>query len=466
MNISKIKIVYTISVFVALAAFDNIVLGLFPTLYSSIGLSLHVPVAMLGIVSGMNILVTCVSSIFWGYFAGKFNRKKLIILGTIIWSFSVLLTSFSRSYTELFIFQIFTGIGLGCISSIGYSVLTDYINYKHRGTVLSLWGMSQGFGGIIGALMASLVATPSNWRRPFEIVSFIGFLLIILYFFVEEPTVGSSDPELKELIKEGYDYDYNIEFNHLFDIISKRNNILLFFQAFFMNISTGTLIWLPTLYIAKIHNQGYGDATSMIAGGYLYAMFQLGGLTSAWFGHLGDKLQRKNYKGRPLITSFFVFITMPLYIAMFLIPMNNLYLPNNGDASAIFFGLVSQIFTNPWITAMFVLSFFASAAQSSNTPNWLALITETNLPEHRSTAFSVANLANGLGRTLGNVGVSTALTLISLYSKEPTNYVITLILFEFFLIPSAFCYLRMTKTIKNDITEIKSTLSKRAKLVK
>jgi predicted MFS family arabinose efflux permease len=314
--------------------------------------------------------------------------------------------------------------------------------------------------------MASLFSTASDWRRPFEIVSFIRFLLIILYFFVEEPTLGSSDPELKELIKEGYDYDYNIEFNHIFDIISKRNNILLFVQAFFMNLSTGTLIFLPLLYQSKILNQGYNKNTATIAASFLYAIFQLGGLTSAWFGHLGDKLQRKSYKGRPLITSFFVFITMPLYIAMFLIPMKNFYLQSTASPTDILFGLVAQIFTNPWITAMFILSFFASATQSSNTPNWLALITETNLPEHRPTAFSVANLANGIGRSLGSAGVGTGLLFISLYSKAPTSYVITLVLFQFFLLPSAFCYLRMTKTIKNDITEIKSTLIKRAKLVK
>ena len=60
---------------------------------------------------------------------------------------------------------------------------------------------------------------------------------------------------------------------------------------------------------------------------------------------------------------------------------------------------------NPWMLLLFVLSFFASAAQSANTPNWLALITDVNLPEHRGTAFSVANLFNSLGRTIGNVGV-------------------------------------------------------------
>lgn len=457
--------IYTIFVFVALAAFDNIIIGLFPPLFSSIAKELNVNLSALGVVSAVNILVTAFSSVYWGYLSGKFKRKALIIIGTIIWSISVFLTSISSNYLQLLIFQIFTGIGLGCIASIGFSVLTDYIPHKKRGMILSLWGMSQGFGGIAGSLMASLTTTYAGWRIPFKIVSIIGFLLIILYLFIKEPTLGEAEPELKELIKEGYEYKYNIEFNHLYELASKHSNILLFFQGFFMNITTGSLIWLPTLYISKIQHEGYDNKTAIIASGFLFAIFQIGGLTSSYFGHLGDKAQRKNYKGRAILTSFFVFITMPFYILMFVIPMKNLLLPGNYNASLIFFSLLREIVLNPWIAAMFILSFFASAAQSANTPNWLALITDVNLPEHRGTSFSTANLANSLGRTLGNVGVGTLLAAVSRYSGEPNNYIITLSIFQLFLIPSAFCYVKMAKSNEKDINEVKAVLYKRSKLI-
>lgn len=461
MKMHKIKKVYTIFVFVALAAFDNIIIGLFPPLFSSIAKDLNVQISALGLVSAMNILVMSISSIYWGYLAGKYNRKRLIIIGTVFWSASVFLTSKSSTYAQLFVFQIFTGIGLGCIASIGFSVLTDYIPHKFRGMLLSLWGMSQGFGGIAGAIMASLIAPASSWRRPFEIVSIIGFLLIILYLFIKEPTLGESEPELQDLIKEGYDYNYNIEVKQLYNITLKRSNILLFLQAFFMNITTGTLIWLPTLYISKIQHQGYSIKTSIIASGYLFAIFQLGGLTSSLFGYLGDIFQRKTYKGRAILTSIFIFIMMPLYIVMFLIPMNNLSLPNNNNPALILLGILKQIVINPWMASIFILSFFASAAQSANTPNWLALITDVNLPEHRGTAFSIANLANGLGRTIGNAGVGILLTIVSLHTKEPQSYIITLVLFQIFLIPSALCYLKMANSNVKDISEVKSILSKR-----
>ena len=456
------KMIYTIFVFIALAAFDNIIIGLFPPLFSSIANDLNVDLSALGLVSAMNILVTAISSIYWGYLSGKYNRKKLIIIGTVFWSVSVFLTSHSNTYIQLFIFQIFTGIGLGCIASIGFSVLTDYIPHKYRGMLLSLWGMSQGFGGIAGAIMASIIGTAVNWRKPFEIVSIIGLFLIILYFFIKEPALGEAEPELQELIKEGYDYTYNMEFKHFREIILKHSNIFLFFQGFFMNISTGSLIWLPTLYISKIQQQGYSNKIAIIAAGYLYALFQIGGLTSGFFGYLGDRFQRKTYKGRAILTSFFVFITMPLYFAMFITPMNNLSL-NDSNVSSILLSILKQAVTNPWIAVMFALSFLASAAQSANTPNWLALITDVNFPEHRGTAFSVANIAGSLGRTLGNVGIGYLLAIVSKYAGEPNNYIITITIFQMFLIPAAMLYVKMAKSNVKDIREVKAVLCERAK---
>lgn len=456
------KMVFTIAVFIALAAFDNIIIGLFPPLFQYIAQDLNVGIAKLGSISAVNILVTAISSVYWGYLSGKFKRKKLIMIGTLIWVVSIFLTSISQSYLQLLLFQILTGVGLGCIASIGFSVLTDYIHYEKRGMILSLWGMAQGLGGIVGSLLASLTATNTSWRWPFEIVGFIGFLLIILYLFVEEPSRGQSDPELTGLLKNGQTYNYFIEAKQILPILLKRSNLFLFFQAFFMNIATGSLIWIPTLFIFKIQQQGYSVATAMIASGYLYAIFQIGGMTSVYFGHLGDRFQKKTYKGRAYLTSFFVFLTMPLYIFMFFIPMDNLILPNDHHAISILIGLIKQIFLNPWMGMLFVLSIFASAAQSANTPNWLALITDVNFPEHRGTAFSVGNLFNSLGRTLGNVGVGTLLGMISIHYHEPNSYILSLSILQIFLIPSALCYLFMAKKNIYDINNVKETLKFRS----
>ncbi|GAY74928.1 4-hydroxybenzoate transporter [Sporolactobacillus inulinus] len=97
-------------------------------------------------------------------------------------------------------------------------------------------------------------------------------------------------------------------------------------------------------------------------------------------------------------------MTMPLYILLFIFPIDQLSLPNTTNSVILFFSLLGDLVTNPWILTLFIISLFASAAQSANTPNWLALITDVNLPEHRGAVFSIANLFNSFGRTVGNLG--------------------------------------------------------------
>jgi len=217
------------------------------------------------------------------------------------------------------------------------------------------------------------------------------------------------------------------------------------------------------MYISKIEHQGYNPHIAIVAAGYLFALLQTGGLTSSYFGYLGDVLQRKTYRGRALLTALFVFLAAPLYSAMFLMPMTGLKLPDNHSPIVLLVALLKEIVFNPWLTGMFVLAFLATAAQSANTPNWLALITDVNLPEHRSTVFSTANLVSGLGRTIGNVGFGFVLAMITANTSEPNNYVITLIIFQFFFIPSAFCYIKMSRSNSTDIKKVKLTLRQRTK---
>jgi len=459
-----VKSVYTIFIFVALASLDNAVIGLFPPLFSSIARDLGIGISKLGIVSAINIFITALSSIFWGYLADRGNRKRLIIIGTIIWSISVFLTAYSHNYLQLAVCQFFTGIGLGCIGSIGFSVLTDYIPKKWRGMLMSLWGLSQGFGGIAGSVMASIVATAANWRKPFEIIAILGFGFTFLYFFIKEPKKGASEPELKKLVGSGYEYNYIIELDQLHSIIMKRSNIWLILQGFFMNITTGTLIWLPTLYISKIASQGYSSDTSIIAAGYLFAILQIGGLSSIYFGYLGDMFQKHTYRGRATLAGFSVLTAMPLYMLMFIVPMRHLILPDSSNPIYVFFGLLHQLLLNPWMTLMLVLAIAATAAQSANTPNWLALITDVNLPEHRATAFSIANLVNGIGRSIGNAFFGIVLGIISKSVHKPDNFILTLIFFQLAFLPSALCYVKIARNTGRDIRKVKSILKKRSRI--
>lgn len=458
-----LKMVYTLSVFVAMASLDHAVIGLFPPLFSSIAAELDINISSLAFISGISYLVTAISSVVWGYLADRGGRKKLIMTGTIISAVSVFLTSTSHSYHELLFYQFLSGVGLGCIGSIGYSVLSDYIPKKYRGTLMSLWGMSQGFGGIAGAIIASIVSTAYSWRAPFQLVAVLSAFFLVLYSFIKEPKKGASEPDLEDAIKSGYEYNYRIEYRHLFGILAKRSNIWLVLQAFFLNLTTGVLIWLPTMYAAKIELLGYSNNTRIVVSGYLFAIFQLGGLLSMYFGYLGDRLQTRFPNGRAMLSCISVFAAMPLYILMFVMPLKYLNVTENASSITLLFQTLHQLLLNPWLLAMFIFSVGATAAQSANIPNWLALITDVNLPEHRATAFSIANMVAGIGRSVGNVMIGVVLAWLTNFFESPNNYILTLTLFQLFLMPASYFYYKVSKTSERDSTYVRKVIKRRAR---
>jgi len=234
-------------------------------------------------------------------------------------------------------------------------------------------------------------------------------------------------------------------------------------QGFFLNLTTGTLIWLPTMYAAKIKLLGYSNNTAIIISGYLFAIFQIGGLFSMYFGYLGDKLQRKYSNGRAMLSAISVLLAMPLYILMFAIPLKYMNVSDNGNSITLLFQIIHQLLLNPWLFAMFILSIGATAAQSANIPNWLALITDVNLPEHRATAFSIANMIAGIGRAVGNVLIGIVLAKFTLFFDIPNNYVLTLVVFQLFFIPASYFYYKVSKTSERDSIYVRKMVKRRSR---
>ena len=71
-------------------------------------------------------------SLFIGYFTDIASRKKLFLLIIIVGEIPCLLSGFADNYTEFFIMRALTGIGIGGIIPLTYSLLGDYYSSKEN----------------------------------------------------------------------------------------------------------------------------------------------------------------------------------------------------------------------------------------------------------------------------------------------------------------------------------------------
>jgi MFS family permease len=449
---------YTVVVFILLASLDNVAIGLVPPLYSPIARGFGVAEGAVAGVTAASYLVTAVASVGWAYLGDRGNRKPLLILGTALWAVGALGSGLAPTFWLFLTAQVVGALGLGAVGSVGFSVVSDLIKPRRRGLAMAFWGLSQGIGTIVGTLVGGLLGS-SDWRRPFFVITAVGLAATIAYLFTQNVRRGQSEPGLAEVFAAGEEYDYRISHADLRVIAGRRTNVWLVLQGFTAQLVFGSLVFLPRLFQAKAEDLGYPEQIAIEVGSVYATLFSLGAVLSIVGGIVGDRLQRRTPRGRALVAAVGILAAIPFYLVLLFMPLR-LDL-GDGDASVVG-AVLGSIVTEPLMTVTFLIAVVALALTSANSPNWFALLTEVNPPEHRGTVYSLGNLVNGVGRAAGNAIVGRTFDALARTLPPPMNYIVGLAVFQVFFIPTGIMYWLASRTSPKDIDDIQHLLADRA----
>ena len=224
----------------------------------------------------------------------------------------------------------------------------------------------------------------------------------------------------------------------------------------------GSIIWVPLLYQEKVIAAGYDSATATKVGGIFAAVFQIGGIFSILAGHIGDRMQRRSLSGRAIVSTVGILGAIPFFLIFFFIPLRGLDVTNGAGTATLIPEVFRNLVTNPWAAGAFLSALLAVAFTGADSPNWFALISDVNLPEHRGTIFGLANFSNGVGRAAGNGLTGAVAGAFETAFPPPLNWAVGLSVFQIFFLPTGYCYYRAAGSSPGDIGEVKRILSKRA----
>jgi hypothetical protein len=189
----------------------------------------------------------------------------------------------------------------------------------------------------------------------------------------------------------------------------------------------------------------------------LNVLLQVGGIVSLGWGWLGDRLQQRNTGARALLAAYGFWVALPCYLLLFWVP-----LPLAGDTHGNAAQIVgSQLRQNAWWWLAVLAATVAVIAQATNAPNWYAMVSDANLPEHRGTAFSLVSLGSNLGRACGVFLVGVTFDWLQQTVAPPTNYAIGLTLFQLFFLPAGLCFWLAARTTPHDVAAVQAALQRR-----
>lgn len=450
---------YSVVLFVIMASIDNTTLALLPALAPSVRNEFGASNQAIGLIIGLNLLVVAVTALFWGYRSDQTERRKLLLIGTLAWAIPIGLVPLTSRAWEFGALLLIAGLGLGCISTVGYSIITDLIAERWRGLMLGVWGLAQGIGGLLAGIIAGQLAADANWRVPFGLLAAIGVGCSVLALFALSPAKGAADRVLQPLNANGGEYDYRIRRADLPLILRKPSNRWLMLQGFVAQFAFGALAtWTVTLLTARLETQGVPLRLANGIAALLWVILQLGGVVSLLWGWLGDRLQARYPQARALLAAYGFWMAIPGYLLLFWSPLP---LSGNADGSAPRV-VLAQLGSNGWWWIAILGATIAVAAQATNAPNWFAMVSEVNLPEHRGTAFSFVTFASNVGRPFGVVLVGIVFDWLQRALPAPTNYALGLSLFQLFFIPAGLCFWLASQTAPHDAAAVQATLRERA----
>jgi MFS family permease len=137
-----------------------------------------------------------------GRLADTRNRRNVIIVGVVLWSFLTGACSAARSFWSLFLARMGVGVGEATLSPSAFSLISDYFPKEKLGLALSVYSMGifigSGLALIAGGLVVDavtrmpavslpLLGTVAPWRFTFLMVGAPGLAIALLLYTVREP---------------------------------------------------------------------------------------------------------------------------------------------------------------------------------------------------------------------------------------------------------------------------------------
>jgi MFS family permease len=137
-----------------------------------------------------------------GYFTDFFNRCMLFGIVVVMGASASLSTYWVKTYPQLLACRIFTGIGIGGVNPIIFSLLGDLYPGSSRIYVSTMIGLSQSAGVAAGQFIAGMAGPSIGWRAPFLMVAVPALISAVLVFFtVDEPDRGGQEKAV-QIFKE------------------------------------------------------------------------------------------------------------------------------------------------------------------------------------------------------------------------------------------------------------------------
>jgi EmrB/QacA subfamily drug resistance transporter len=159
----------------------------------SIAKEFNITPVLLGWINTVFLLAQMSLYIPFGRIADIYGRKKIFVIGLILYTVSSLILALSNSFNMLIVFRILQGIGGATIHGIGMAIVTSKFPIGRRGRALGILSLAVFLGFSCGPVLGGLLTDQFGWRSIFWINVFMGFLTVIFSVLKLEVNLSTNN---------------------------------------------------------------------------------------------------------------------------------------------------------------------------------------------------------------------------------------------------------------------------------
>jgi EmrB/QacA subfamily drug resistance transporter len=120
----------------------------------------------------------------WGRLADMFGRKRIFLIGMLVFLLGSALCGTASTMTELVLFRALQGLGAGCILPVAQTISADLYTMEQRAKISAIYAVVFAFSAVLGPFLGGFITDNLSWRWVFYVNLPIGILAVSLVAIV------------------------------------------------------------------------------------------------------------------------------------------------------------------------------------------------------------------------------------------------------------------------------------------
>jgi len=219
--------------------------------FSLIASEMKQDVSGLGVVTAAFYVGIGLFQVPGGILAAKVGPRLTVIYGTMIASFSALLTGFAGNLVEIAVLRFLVGVGMALVFAPAVVLVTRFLRRGSEGLGVGIYNSAFSLGGVIGLSGWAVLAGGVGWRSSLVISGSLGLATsILLFFFVPKDNLRSG---------------FKIDVGNLKLILSDKWLIALSIALLGIGVGSTVVGNFMAYYVENVSHVSVGEAGTIAA---------------------------------------------------------------------------------------------------------------------------------------------------------------------------------------------------------